>query len=179
MGSAIGFLQAPVSFEATRGLYQRLDTFDAATVNAMIAELAEAANVFVDRGAPGAPRVTRLIAQMRYVGQGWEIPVELPHRAFSADDIPMIVARFGEEYRTLFGRIIEGLPVEVTNWQLTVATQVQPVPPATRFEDGAPATPARHRRFLRRRPARDRRGRRSAARRDDAGDEDRRPGDHR
>ena len=28
VGSAIGFLQAPVSFEATRGLYQRLDTFD-------------------------------------------------------------------------------------------------------------------------------------------------------
>jgi len=148
VGSAIGFLQAPVSFEATRGLYQRFDTFDAETVNAMLDELAEAANAFVDRGAPEAPRVTRLIAQMRYVGQGWEIPVELPHRAYSADDIPMLVARFEEEYRTLFGRVIEGLAIEVTNWQLTVATEVQPVSPATRFEDGVPAKPVRHRRFF-------------------------------
>jgi N-methylhydantoinase A len=148
VGSAIGFLQAPVSFEATRGLYQRLDAFDAATVNTMITELADAANAFVDRGAAGVPRITRLIAQMRYVGQGWEIPVELPHRAFSTDDVPMIATRFGEEYRTLFGRTIEGLAIEVTNWQLTVATQVQPVPPTTRFEDGAPAEPSRRRRFF-------------------------------
>jgi N-methylhydantoinase A len=86
VGSAIGFLQAPVSFEATRGLYQRLDRFDADAVNAMLADLSEAANAFVDRGAGEAARKTRLIAQMRYVGQGWEIPVALPHRTFTQGD---------------------------------------------------------------------------------------------
>jgi N-methylhydantoinase A len=147
VGSAIGFLQAPVSFEATRGLYQRLDAFDTGAVNGMLEELDAQANDFVDRGAPGADRTTRLIAQMRYVGQGWEIPVALPHRQFRADDVPLIVARFEEEYRALFGRIIEGLTVEITNWQLTVATRVPPVAPADRFARGASVTPARHRRF--------------------------------
>ena len=147
VGSAIGFLQAPVSFEATRGLYQRLDRFDADAVNAMLHELSEAAHAFVDRGAGDAPRNTHLIAQMRYVGQGWEIPVSLPHRDFNQDDVPMIVAAFGNAYRTLFGRVIEGLVIEVTNWQLTVATDVPPIPTAERFDGGASVTPTRTRRF--------------------------------
>jgi N-methylhydantoinase A len=147
VGSAIGFLQAPVSFEATRGLYQRLDAFDTGAVNGMLEELDAQANDFVDRGAPGADRTTRLIAQMRYVGQGWEIPVALPHRSFGAGDVPLIVARFEEEYRALFGRIIEGLTVEITNWQLTVATEVPPVAPADRFARGASVEPMRKRMF--------------------------------
>jgi N-methylhydantoinase A len=147
VGSAIGFLQAPVSFEATRGLYQRLDAFDPDTVNATLEELSKSATVFVDRGAGEAARSTQLIAQMRYVGQGWEIPVALPHRTFKKDDVPMIVAAFEAAYRTLFGRVIQGLVVEITNWQLTVATEVPPVPAADRYDHGAAATPTRTRRF--------------------------------
>ncbi len=147
VGSAIGFLQAPVSFEATRGLYQRMDAFDAGAVNLMLNELSAAATHFVDQGAPDAPRTTQLIAQMRYVGQGWEIPVPLPHREFSDGDVPMIVSAFENAYRTLFGRIIEGLVVEVTNWQLTVATKVADVPHADGFRDGPKVTPTRTRRF--------------------------------
>jgi len=148
VGSAIGFLQAPVSFEATRGLYQRLDAFDADIVNATLADLTEAAAGFVERGAPGADTTTNLIAQMRYVGQGWEIPVALPHRAFSEADVPMITARFAKEYRRLFGRLIEGLAVEITNWQVTVATEVRPVDAAERFVSGRAARPVRTRRFF-------------------------------
>jgi N-methylhydantoinase A len=59
----------------------------------------------------------------------------------------MIVAAFEAAYRTLFGRVIEGLVIEVTNWQLTVATEVPPVPAADALRHGAAATPARTRRF--------------------------------
>jgi N-methylhydantoinase A len=110
----------------------------------MLADLAEAANAFVARGAGDAARTTRLIGQMRYVGQGWEIPVALPHRPFTQGDVPMIVAAFEAAYRTLFGRIIEGLVVEVTNWQLTVATEVPPVPEATRYDSGPRRKPPAH-----------------------------------
>ena len=36
VGSAIGFLRAPFSYEATRGMYQRLDDFDADAVNTIL-----------------------------------------------------------------------------------------------------------------------------------------------
>ncbi len=147
VGSAIGFLQAPFSFEASRGLFQRLDAFDPATVNAALRDMEKEAHDFVDEGAMGKSRTTRLTVMMRYAGQGWEIPVVLPHRLYTADDVPMIAAAFEDAYRTLFGRIIEGLVAEVTNWLLTVSTELPPVERAERREAGVPAAPVRTRTF--------------------------------
>jgi len=148
VGSAIGFLKAPFSFEATRGLFQRLDAFDAGTVNATLAEMEAEAQAFVDQGAAGLPRQIRITALMRYAGQGWEIPVILPRQTFAADDIAMFQSRFEDAYRTLFGRIIDGLPVEITNWLLTVATELPPVEPAIRHAAGTPVHGRRSREFF-------------------------------
>ncbi|MEO0957501.1 MAG: hydantoinase/oxoprolinase family protein [Pseudomonadota bacterium] len=140
VGSAIGFLKASFSFEATRGLFQRLDAFDPTTVNAALAEMEAEARAFVGEGAGDAATEIRLVAQMRYAGQGWEIPIVLPHRVFTAVDATLILAAFEDAYRALFGRVIEGLAVEVTNWLLTVSTVLpwrRGRPRALRPRDGA------------------------------------------
>jgi hypothetical protein len=80
VGSAIGFLRAPVAYEVVRSLYQRFATFDRAAVNALLAEMAAEAREAVARGAFGAPVEERRLAYMRYVGQGHEIAVPLPAR---------------------------------------------------------------------------------------------------
>ncbi len=148
VGSAIGFLKAPFSFEATRGLFQRMDTFDAKAVNAALTEMEAEARAFVDEGAGGANTEIRLTAQMRYSGQGWEIPVVLPHKEFAETDVDMILAAFEDAYRTLFGRTIEGLSVEVTNWLLTVSTMLPEVERVDRHKNGTDATAVRHRWFF-------------------------------
>ncbi|NNF71884.1 MAG: hydantoinase/oxoprolinase family protein, partial [Rhodobacteraceae bacterium] len=61
VGSAIGFLRAPFSYEASRGLFQRLDRFDAGRVNALLQELEAEARSFVATGAGAAQVTTRLI----------------------------------------------------------------------------------------------------------------------
>ena len=129
VGSAIGFLRAPFSYEATRGLFQRLDAFDTEIVNAVMEELEAEARGFVEAGARGLPTEARLVAYMRYTGQGWEIPVRLPKTRFAEGDDEMLLARFEAAYTELFGRSIAGLAVEVTNWGLTVATETPPVAP--------------------------------------------------
>lgn len=148
VGSAIGFLKAPFSFEATRGLFQRMDTFDAKAVNEALTEMEAEARAFVDEGAGGADTEIRLTAQMRYSGQGWEIPVVLPHKVFAETDVDMILVAFEDAYRTLFGRTIEGLSVEVTNWLLTVSTMLPEVERVDRHKNGTEATAVRHRRFF-------------------------------
>ena len=40
VGSAIGFLRAPVGYEVVRSLYQRFASFDVAAVNALLADMA-------------------------------------------------------------------------------------------------------------------------------------------
>ncbi|MEM8774033.1 MAG: hydantoinase/oxoprolinase family protein [Pseudomonadota bacterium] len=129
VGSAIGFLRAPFSYEATRGHYQRLDGFNANAANTVIAELQDEAHTFVVAGAGAAETESRLTLFMRYAGQGWEIPVIVEKKTFNTGDAPMLLEAFESAYRTLFGRIIDGLAVEITNWALNVATPL----PATSY----------------------------------------------
>lgn len=147
VGSAIGFLKAPFSYEATRGLFQRLDAFDAAGVNAALAELEEEATAFVAAGAEAAETTTRLTAFMRYAGQGWEIPVVLPYKTFADGDKDEILTAFETAYRTLFGRVIDGLGIEITNWSLVVASVLPETPPVARHACGAGVTARRKRQF--------------------------------
>ena len=69
----------------------------------------------------------RLTVFMRYVGQGWEIPVVLESASLEAGAAEDLRARFEAAYQELFGRIIEGLEVEATNWAVNVSTQVADV----------------------------------------------------
>lgn len=148
VGSAIGFLKAPFSYEATRGLFQRLDQFDAAAVNVTLAELEQEATAFVSAGAKDAQTTTRLTAFMRYAGQGWEIPVVLPYKLFVDADQDEILTAFEAAYRTLFGRVIAGLGIEITNWSLVVASVLPATPPVVRHFEGAPADALRTRQFF-------------------------------
>ena len=148
VGSAIGFLKAPFSYEATRGLFQRLDAFDAASVNTALTELEQEARAFVEAGAKDAQTTTKLTAFMRYVGQGWEIPVPLSYEAFVDADHVDILAAFEAAYRTLFGRVIDGLGIEITNWSLVVASVLPDTPTVERHTTGGAVTPLRTRQFF-------------------------------
>ena len=102
VGSAIGFLRAPVGYEVVRSLYQRLGSFDTDAVNALLESMeAEAASV-VAAGSFGAPTRTLRTAYMRYVGQGHEIAVGLPAGTIAASDVPTVRAAFDQEYTRLF-----------------------------------------------------------------------------
>lgn len=136
VGSAIGFLKAPVSFEAARGLFQRIANFDASAINAALDVLHAQATAFVTAGAGGAQTTTRLTAYMRYSGQGWEIPVVLPFRIFAQDDAGVVLSAFEDAYRKLFGRIIDGLDAEITNWSIVVASTVPSPAPVVRRTQG-------------------------------------------
>ena len=147
VGSAIGFLKAPFSYEATQGLFQRIDGFDADAVNTTLKALEAEARSFVDKGAKGANTTTKLTAFMRYAGQGWEIPVPLDYVTFTRDDAAAIQSAFEDAYRILFGRIIDGLGIEITNWSLVVASVLPDAAPATRFDTGTTAPITRTRQF--------------------------------
>ncbi|MCA0942813.1 hydantoinase/oxoprolinase family protein [Salipiger pacificus] len=129
VGSAIGFLRAPFGFESVRSAYTRLDAFDAAQVNGILTELREEATAFVRQGAGEGPLRIECTAFMRYVGQGWEVPVEIEIRDYRTSDGDALRALFDEAYARLFGRVIDGLGVEIVSWSLRAASEVPP--PAT------------------------------------------------
>jgi N-methylhydantoinase A len=118
VGSAIGFLHAPVAFEIARSRFMRLSTFAASEVNDIFAAMEAEAVGAVRLGAPQAEVRQQRAAEMRYAGQGHEIVVPLPVRAFASADVAEFRARFEAAYTALFGRFIPNLDLEVVSWTL-------------------------------------------------------------
>src|SRR5947208_11961253 len=106
VGSAVGFLRAPIAYEIVRSSLQRLDEFDAAAANALFAAMRAEAEPIVRRGAGDAPLSETRSAFMRYRGQGHEIAVPLPSRTYREDDAAGFHAVLEEAYRRLYSRII-------------------------------------------------------------------------
>jgi len=123
VGSALGFLWAPVAFHMVRSWYQQLEALDLDGANALLGEMRAAAMQVVEAGAPGAPVVEERSAFMRYVGQGHEITVRLPGGRLGAPDRAKLRKAFEDEYRRLYGRSIPHLKVEVLSWSLVARTR--------------------------------------------------------
>ncbi len=102
VGSAIGFLRAPVGYEVVRSLYQRFSTFDVvAGEHAARRHGSRSDWRSWQQGSFGAPIAQNRIAYMRYVGQGHEIPVPLPPRPLGEEDVPQIRAAYDCGIHTL------------------------------------------------------------------------------
>lgn len=132
VGSAIGFLRAPVGYEVVRSLYQRFSTFDVAAVNDLLDDMRQEADAAVAKGSFGAPVVETRTAYMRYVGQGHEIPVPLPNDAIGSEDIASIRARYDREYANFFDRPVPGSDVEIMSYAVVVTTATDDVTPPVR-----------------------------------------------
>ncbi len=123
VGSAVGFLAAPVSYELVRSRHVRLDTFDGALVSDLLSEMELEARALVEPGARGEPVIARRVAFMRYVGQGHEITVTLPSGVLGEQDIPALRSAFEADYAALFARPIPGAAIEILSWSVLVTTQ--------------------------------------------------------
>jgi N-methylhydantoinase A len=140
VGSAVGFLAAPISYELVKSRHMRLDQFDATEASALLAGMGNDARALVEPGARGAPTHERRLAYMRYVGQGHEIMVPLPVRDLTANDAATLREIFEREYSVLFKRPIPGAAIEALSWSVLVSTQAaQPQPLAPVAEQRPPS----------------------------------------
>ncbi|MEY8141087.1 hydantoinase/oxoprolinase family protein [Falsihalocynthiibacter sp. CO-5D18] len=138
VGSAIGFLRAPFSFEANRSVYMKLSNFDGGRIKSLLEELQSEATGFVRNCDADATILPEFKAYMRYTGQGWEIPIMLTAEQAANPDMATFERLFEEDYTKLFGRTVEGLDVEITVWSVNATTppeQVARVATASRKGD--------------------------------------------
>lgn len=126
VGSAVGFLFAPVSFEIVRSRYSTLDAFDLPALNRFFDQMVQEAEAVVQAGAPGAELSQRRVAFMRYHGQGHEIEIPLPARSLTPDDPPDLCAAFEAEYSRQFSRAVPGMTIEILNWSVEVSSATPP-----------------------------------------------------
>ncbi len=122
VGSAIGFLRAPFSFEANRSVFMRLSDFDPQGISTLLNELEDEARSFVRRCDERAEIHSEFKVYMRYSGQGWEIPVVLSEAQAKHPTMETFKQLFESDYRALFGRVVDGMDIEITVWAVNAAT---------------------------------------------------------
>jgi len=138
VGSAVGFLLAPVAFEVVRSRQQNLSALQADVINTLVEDMQREALAVVRQGTGSDQLVETRHAYMRYVGQGHEIPVGLPVENYGDQHGAIFRLAFEAAYTQLYGRIIEGVDIEVLSWTLTISA-----PSRERVESASVKGPAR------------------------------------
>lgn len=128
VGSAIGFLRAPFSFEANRSVYMTLADFQPDKIKTLLTDLQAEATGFVRNCNATSPILSEFKVYMRYSGQGWEIPITLTQDQAMNPDAATFEARFVEDYVKLFGRAVDGMDIEITVWSVNATTPPETVP---------------------------------------------------
>ncbi|MDG2474142.1 MAG: hydantoinase/oxoprolinase family protein [Paracoccaceae bacterium] len=127
VGSALGFLHAPFSFEATRSFYSRISNFNLKLTKNIFAELQNDATTFVKSCAPNSPIQSEYKVYMRYKGQGWEIPVHLKEKDALKPTGKELKKLFEREYKKIFGRIVNDIDIEITIWSVNSFTPLKKI----------------------------------------------------
>ena len=129
--SAFGLLVAPMKVDMVRTRFSRLAELDWPAIEALLlsmetplrAELASA-------GVPQADIQFRRTADMRYVGQGFEVETELPAQMLPST-LAEIEHNFQTAYAARFGKPLVSQRIEVVNWRVEGSADAAVTPSAS------------------------------------------------
>lgn len=118
VGSAVGFLHAPVSFELAKSVMRPVLQVDRDTLAASIRSTKE--EVLSVIGAVSDDLVVDLCAhaELRYVGQGQDLRLEFDPDAPVKTEFDRLEARFHAAYRDLYGFTMPEMDVELSSFSL-------------------------------------------------------------
>jgi N-methylhydantoinase A len=120
--STVGFLSAPLAFDFVRTSYGRLDELDWSAVTGIFEEMeANGREILLGSGVTENQINYRRSADVRYVGQGYEVRVPLPGGALDASSRTTLVDAFEAVYKQLYGRIGPNVGLEIMSWRLVVS----------------------------------------------------------
>ena len=116
--AAIGLLAAEVKFDVARTYQRRIEAVDLAFLDAMFAEMEAQAREVVRDAAVAAEILVTRSAELRYVGQGYELTVPLPAGALDAAALARVRASFDDVYAARYGYSNPAEGVEAVTWKL-------------------------------------------------------------
>jgi len=122
VGSAIGFLRAPIAYEVTRSAAISLDAFNAKAVNTLLQHMTRDARAVVEPALGKTKATVQIIADCRYVGQGHEIRVTVPAKSLNDADGRKLKAAFEAQYEQVYGLRIPNQEAEAITWSVTVSS---------------------------------------------------------
>jgi N-methylhydantoinase A len=115
--SAFGLLAAPVAVDLSRSYNSDIERADWNYVNTLYEEMEiEARQILADAGVD-SPTLTRA-AELRFVGQGFELRAPIPMGHLSAASVSEVTRAFHAQYQKIYETVPGALPMESLTWRL-------------------------------------------------------------
>ena len=128
VASAFGLLAAPLGVEIAKSYLAKTGELDHKLLRELVSALRQQAQeVLIGAGAHADEITFEPVADVRYIGQGYEIPIPLSGIEEQTSVADEVTRRFNVEYEIRFGRQIAGVAAEVVTWRMR-ATAEPPVP---------------------------------------------------
>ena len=118
VGSAVGFLKAPLGYEVVKSLRSLLQNLDFNNVNLLLNDMRLESEYIIGNKSKDISFKEERFAFMRYAGQGHEIKVSIENKLLKENDIDKIQNSFENEYKKLYGRILPNADIEILTWSL-------------------------------------------------------------
>ena len=130
VGSALGFLRAPMSFEVVRSYKTQFSHFELEQVNRILEEMSrEAHSMNLHQNAGPEETFEERKVDVRYLGQGHELTIPINPWKLSTKDVEELREKFEELYHQIYGLNLPEMEVEAISWSVTVkspeATTIQ------------------------------------------------------
>ena len=120
--SALGFLVAPPAIDYVRSYVARLEDLDWAHLNTLFSEMeTDARALLAEAGVSGDDVTITCSAEMRHVGQGFEISVPVPNGKLTPDSLSELRESFFDSYQKLFERTVRDVGIEAMSWRLAAS----------------------------------------------------------
>ncbi|MCQ9389807.1 hydantoinase/oxoprolinase family protein [Brevibacterium sp. 50QC2O2] len=120
--SAMGLLMTDVRTDFMRTVITPVDPSDPASASRIAAAFAglesQAEDWFDSQQVPGAGRTLVRRAELRYRGQNFELPVEVPAGRISAELLGELVVAFGAAHERVYGYVDEESPIEAVTFRV-------------------------------------------------------------
>ncbi|MBI5966893.1 MAG: hydantoinase/oxoprolinase family protein [Deltaproteobacteria bacterium] len=117
--SALGMLAAPPALDFVQAYVSSMDEIDWKKLSEIYRAMEEeGAQVLKTAGVKEKEMVYERSADMRYIGQGYEINVPIPAGLLGKDSQEKIEKNFWREYQRLYGRYVKNVSIQGVNWRV-------------------------------------------------------------
>ena len=136
--SAFGLLVCDIRHDHVQAHLQPLDALDFDAINSTFRTWQEWAVPVLENEGVEQSRITfTRYLDMRYVGQSYELKIEIPDRDLRPNDINDITEDYFKEHERAYGFASRSEPAEVVNLRMTSAGEIER-PKSTKVEEGGP-----------------------------------------
>ncbi len=131
VGSAVGFLRAPLAFEKSRSQHQLLSRFAPEAALGVIARLMHETSAALAHAGETTTPLVSVWAQMRYRGQGSELSAAIDRQVLASEGARHLRSAFERAYQHQYGRTISN-DVELLGWTVRAELPMTWSLPATK-----------------------------------------------